>query len=378
MSAAPKPPALIRRPALVITLQALATFSILATFLPLLHSQEWYVRVFDYPRLQLFALAVFSFILYIWLAPKERKRDKFLLAALSIAIIYQAVNIYPYTFLAPKEVKDAAENTPEDTNISLLVSNVFMDNKEHSKLAALIQKQEPDIVLLLESDLAWQQGLANVTKQYPHRVEIPLENTYGMHLYSKLPLRQQKVSYLLDKDIPSIKTFVKLRNGTWVELHVVHPKPPVPTEDATSEKRDAEIVMIARDIANSKYPVIVAGDFNDVAWSRTTELFQEVSGLLDPRLGRGFYNTFNANYPILRWPLDHVFHSTHFKVESMKRLPDIDSDHFPIFIRLSFAPENKYEQEEPEADKQTQEEAGELIEEGKEEAAEDKREGKSE
>ena len=377
MSATPKPSALIRRPALVITLQALATFSVLATFLPLLHSQEWYVRVFDYPRLQLFVLAIVSCIIYIWLAPKYRKRDKFLLAALTISLIYQAVNIYPYTFLAPKEVKDADKNTPEDTWLSLLVSNVLMYNKEYDKLTALIQKEKPDIVLLLESDLAWQQGLVNVTKQFPYRVEIPLKNTYGMHLYSKLPLRQQKVNYLLDKDIPSIKTFVKLRNGTWIELHVVHPKPPVPTEDATSEKRDAEIVMIARDIANSKYPVVVAGDFNDVAWSRTTELFQEVSGLLDPRLGRGFYNTFNANYPILRWPLDHVFHSTHFKVESIKRLPDIDSDHFPIFIRLSFAPENKYEQQEPEADKQTQEEASELIEEGQEEAADDRLKGKS-
>ena len=377
MSATPKPSALIRRPALVITLQALATFSVLATFLPLLHSQEWYVRVFDYPRLQLFVLAIVSCIIYIWLAPKYRKRDKFLLAALTISLIYQAVNIYPNTFLAPKEVKDADKNTPEDTWLSLLVSNVLMYNKEYDKLTALIQKEKPDIVLLLESDLAWQQGLVNVTKQFPYRVEIPLKNTYGMHLYSKLPLRQQKVNYLLDKDIPSIKTFVKLRNGTWIELHVVHPKPPVPTEDATSEKRDAEIVMIARDIANSKYPVVVAGDFNDVAWSRTTELFQEVSGLLDPRLGRGFYNTFNANYPILRWPLDHVFHSTHFKVESIKRLPDIDSDHFPIFIRLSFAPENKYEQQEPEADKQTQEEASELIEEGQEEAADDRLKGKS-
>ncbi|NDK56509.1 endonuclease/exonuclease/phosphatase family protein [Pontibacter fetidus] len=378
MSVAPKPSALIRRPALVITLQALASFAILATFLPLLPSQEWYIRVFDYPRLQLFTLAIVSLLLYNWLAPKTRKRDKFLLVALLVAIVYQAVNIYPYTFLAPKEVKDAAKDSPTDAMLSLLVSNVLMYNKEHGKLIALIQKQEPDIVLLLESDSVWQQAMQPATKKFPYRVEIPLQNTYGMHLYSKLPLRQQKVDYLLDKDIPSIKTFVKLRNGVWVELHVVHPKPPVPTEDATSEKRDAEIVMIARDIANSKYPVVVAGDFNDVAWSRTTELFQEVSGLLDPRLGRGFYNTFNANYLILRWPLDHVFHSTHFKLESIKRLSNIESDHFPMYIRLSFSPENKYEQVEPEADEQTQEDASEIIEEGKEEAAEDKREGKSE
>ncbi|GAA4435066.1 endonuclease/exonuclease/phosphatase family protein [Pontibacter saemangeumensis] len=356
--------------AAIIVVQALGTFAILATALPLLTLQEWYVRVFDYPRVQLISLALLSLLLYIWLGTKHRKRDKALLAGLVVAIAYQAISIFPYTFLAPVQVKQAEQDSTQENELSIMVSNVLMTNKKHDRLIALAQEKNPDILLLLESDAVWQEALAPVTTKYPYRVEIPLSNTYGMHLYSQLPLRQKKVSYLLDEDIPSIKTFVKLRSGIWVALHAVHPKPPVPTEDPNSKKRDAEIVMIARDIAESKYPVVVAGDFNDVAWSRTTELFQEVSSLLDPRVGRGFYNTFNANYPLLRWPLDHIFHSDHFKLVQIERLPDVESDHFPIFIRLSFAPENKYEQEEPEADEDTQEEASEMIEEGFEEARE--------
>lgn len=356
--------------AAIVIVQALGTFSILATALPLLPMEDWYIRVFDFPRMQLLFLAFLSLIFYLWLGSKHRKRDKALLAGLSMAILYQAVKIYPYTPLAPVQVMQAEQDSTQDNELSILVSNVLMTNEKHDKLISLTKERNPDVLLLLESDSVWQQAFEPTTAIYPYRVEVPLDNTYGMHLYSQLPLRQKRINYLLEEDIPSIKTFVKLRNGIWVELHAVHPKPPVPTEDPNSRKRDAEIVMVARDVADSEYPVVVAGDFNDVAWSGTTALFQEVSSLMDPRIGRGLYSTFNANYPLLRWPLDHIFHSDHFKLVQIERLRDIESDHFPIYIRLSFAPENEYEQKEPEADEDTQEEAAETIQEGIEEARE--------
>ena len=85
-----------------------------------------------------------------------------------------------------------------------------------------------------------------------------------------------------------------LPSGELVQLHVIHPTPPMPPHDASSTDRDAQMMMVAKMAKKAKLPVIVAGDFNDVAWSESTSLFHNVSGLLDPRKGRGFYNTYQC------------------------------------------------------------------------------------
>ena len=87
-------------------------------------------------------------------------------------------------------------------------------------------------------------------------------------------------------------------------------------------------------VCDYEEPVIVAGDLNDVAWSPTTRKFRKVSGLLDPRIGRGFYNTFLAHYPLIKWPLDHLFHSSHFSLVDIRKLGDIGSDHYPLLTTL--------------------------------------------
>ena len=164
------------------------------------------------------------------------------------------------------------------------------------------------------------------------------------------------------KDIPSFETIVMLNKTDSFKIYCLHPRPPFPTESNTSTNRDAELLVVGKEVLKHDEPVLIAGDFNDVAWSNTTRLFQKVSELLDPRIGRGFYNTFHAGYPLLRWSLDHVFHSDHFQLIKLRRLKNIGSDHFPIYIKLQYIPEEKEEQDEPQADRDEMEWAKEKIE----------------
>jgi endonuclease/exonuclease/phosphatase (EEP) superfamily protein YafD len=99
------------------------------------------------------------------------------------------------------------------------------------------------------------------------------------------------------------------------------------------------LVLVAREIEKRGVPALVVGDFNDVAWSHTTRLFQRLGRLVDPRVGRGLFNTYHVQYPLLRYPIDHVFHTGHFTVAGLERLPEFGSDHFPMFAALVFQPE---------------------------------------
>ncbi|MCF2947846.1 endonuclease/exonuclease/phosphatase family protein [Paraglaciecola aquimarina] len=247
---------------------------------------------------------------------------------------YQAWWIFPYTWFASSEV-DLVESNSTSTTISFLTSNVYMHNKSTAKLLALIHQYQPDIIVTLESDIKWQQALSVLAEEYPYRVEQPLDNLYGMHVYSKYKLIDTEVLELVQEGIPSVHCKVRVSEQHVIKCHFLHPAPPSPTENEASTARDIELIQIANLVQKSELPTVVTGDLNDVAWSKTTREFRKVSGLLDPRVGRGCFNTFHASYPLCRWPLDHIFHSQEFSLIAIERLPSIDSDHFPLFCKFS-------------------------------------------
>ena len=308
------------------------------TLLPISRSRRWYIRALDFPRVQVSVLCVIWIVAYS-LMPAEHGTLLTVTAIVMVAVlIYQSYWIFPNTQIHPVEVEPYLHSRKAcDSDmpcISLLTCNVLMHNRHAETLIDLVHKEDPDILITLESDQWWQDQL-DVLVDYPHRLACPLDNLYGMHVYSKLELVSPVVEYLVEDDKPSMNMQVKIAQSPPIQLHIAHPAPPAPGENDESIERDVELLAIARVVAGRTGPVIVAGDLNDVAWSPTTRLFREISGLKDLRVGRGLYNTFNANHWFIRWPLDHVFVSRHFRLVSMKRLPHVGSDHYPLLVELA-------------------------------------------
>ena len=326
-------------PMLAIPFVLAASLAVIATLLPLTNFRHWAVRDLDFPRLQIAAaLAALIAILVAWLVRGAPDAPSPLwLPALGACLLYQARWILPYSGLAAPEVQtaDAAELAAGPT-LRLLTSNVLMDNRESHLLIERVAEERPDVLLVVETDQWWQDRLDEALEDMPHRVACPLDNRYGMHLYSRLPLAEAHVDFLVEEDIPSIAARVELGGGE-LRLHAIHPTPPAPGENPRSTERDVELLTLAETLEGVTEPIVVTGDLNDVAWSRTTRLFRRRSGLLDPRVGRGMFNTFHADWWFMRWPLDHFFVSDHYRLVEMRRLGPIGSDHFPVLVELVLA-----------------------------------------
>lgn len=343
----------------------LSVLILIVGLIPIIKKDFWVFRIFDYPRLQKLVLCLIILILWLLLGfDKFGKLDYVLFVGVVMMTIFQVYQIYPFTRFSKKMV----ENTEIGSNlptITVMVINVYQDNIEYQGVLNLIHKEIPDIVLLVETDKNWAIAMNELKTSHPNFVEIPQDNTYGMIFYSKLPILEHKVLHLIDQEVPSIQALVELESGDKVKIFAIHPKPPVPTENPKSTERDAEILLVGKKVKDYDEPTFVIGDLNDVGWSYTNELFLKISGLLDPRRGRGMFNTFNAKYFFLRWPLDHIFVSKHFTLDNLRLHQNIGSDHFPISTKFSLKPINDNENFEAEEDEKI--EANQKIENGKSE-----------
>lgn len=338
-----------------LTLAVLGVLVVLQTVLSLLRGSSWWLRIFDFPRPQIAGgsiglLGLFGFA-NVGIEAALPGED-ILLVLMSLAVAVQSWQMLPYTPLWKRQVPDAAPGAPLSDRLRIVVSNVRMDNRRHDRWLATIRAEHPDLIVVVEIDSRWQYSLRALESDYPHRLLLPQDNTYGLALYSRLPLLDREVRHLVEQDVPSLFATVRLRSGRCVRCVALHPRPPRPDIAQDSDFRDAELARAADVVRKpAPLPLVVVGDLNDVAWSHTTHRFQRLARVLDPRIGRGLFATFHAEHRFFRYPLDHVFHSNDFDLVELRRLPYVGSDHFPILIEIVLrpptAPRPKIEAPEP-------------------------------
>jgi len=330
---------------LTVFLMAASVILLVLTLVPFIRYPHGLIRGPEFIRLQLMLSALVLLAMQAVLARPDLEQPTVLAVDLMLmaTVLINAVFVAKFTPLWPKQsaTANATLRDQTDRHITVLTANIKMSNRDYDATLNLVRDENADIVALIEPDGAWLEAMAPLRARYRQHVEHPLETGYGLAVYSNLLLSDTQIYEPITQGVPCMRTTVTLPSGDDIRLYIVHPEPPTATDHTTG--RDSDIAHAGLDAAKSRLPAIIAGDLNDVAWSHTTRRFQRITGLLDPRVGRGFFNTFNAFYPVFRWPLDHLFHDPRFRYVAMRRLPAVGSDHFPITFTLALARTEKGE-----------------------------------
>lgn len=323
------------------TLLVMSLGLILLTLLSFIYNVKlWYYKILDFPRIQYLLLGILFLVLFVTLTKKWKLPSFLLLVSLLAVIVIHGMVIYPYLY-GQKTVLDFQDRSikTEDA-FSIILANVLVDNRQSKAFLDIVKEHDPDILLAMEVDEWWIKELQVLEEKYPYKLEFPLDNAYGMSMYSKLPMDNTEIKFLNKQDVPSFHTIMTLPSGKTFNFHGIHPVAPVPSKkypDNVGEKEVA-LLKIGKIVSKNSLPSIVAGDFNDVSWSRTSRMFGEEGKLNNVRIGRGLYNTFDATSYFFRWPLDHYFVTREFKVVHLERLPKFGSDHFPFYGRFVLEP----------------------------------------
>lgn len=352
--------------AAAITIIILSWVLILGSFLPAFRITHWSVRNFDFIRVQTIFVQVLIILLSLIFLEKSAPFHIITWSVLVVAFLYQISIIVPFI---PKNGKSKyTGKTP--SSISVLSINVYQENQAFERTIKLVKTYKPDILLTLESNQAWDDAMQEIEKDYNNKLKIPRENTYGMHFYTNLKVDTIREHYYVSDERPAIEAHLRDVDNNRFIFWGIHPPPPSPTEMETSKQKDAELMILAKELANAKLPCLVIGDFNNVCWSRSARLFSKASKLKDARIGSGLYSTFPVKPRLLRFPLDLLYFSEGIQVDSLSTLPDVGSDHLPIFSWFHVTSEAGKKPEELEDE--IEETADTIIEEGKEEVQEEK------
>jgi endonuclease/exonuclease/phosphatase (EEP) superfamily protein YafD len=309
-------------------LAAVSALLVAVTLLPLSGSHAWWVRMWDFPRIQL-AIAQGLAAALAFLLPSPWSWA--LAGVLLLCVADHLWRIRPFTPFARREMRFAPPSD-DGAQVTLLSANVLMENRRFHLLARLIDEVDPDVLLLMETDAAWVDALGPTLARYPTLLTDPRPDHYGLVFATRLQVTEARIEHLTADDTPSV--FADLLTASGEPFHFVglHPQPPVPGV-ATAE-RDAQLLYAARFARRTDVALLTMGDFNDAAWSPTARLFKHYGRYLDPRVGRGLYASFHAESPLVRCAIDQLYVTEEVAVVDFRLGTRIGSDHLPIIARV--------------------------------------------
>jgi len=314
-----------------------------------------------------------NFVLFVfWLI---KRRWQFLVPLFAIVITWVH---WEHTFQW-KGVSIEKENIEQPLKVMSFNARMFdyyqwIGNNTNEKIFDLIRKENPDVVCIQEfvtakshktynehyilrrlnqyryKHIEYRSGKNNkrnfglVTfSRYPivEKHSLKFEASSNFSIYTDIKVKDQRIR-VFNNHLESIRfsrqqlNFLDSLNYQNKEERNEKIKEISSKLSTAFENRATQAETIGQYIANSPYPAIVCGDFNDTPVSY---VYRNMRGQLKDAFvesGSGFGGTYNGPLPSFR--IDFIFHDKQFKSYNFSRLKVDLSDHYPITTTLDLKP----------------------------------------
>ena len=219
--------------------------------------------------------------------------------------------------------------------LRLLEVNVHTANRQHEAVEKLVIDRKPDILALLEVNERWLDALAGLHRYYPHRIERPQNDNFGIALFSRFPLDDLTLRRL-EHDRVYIAVGRFSFGSTPIALAVAHPVPPAgPTSSALRNEQLRQLSEILQNFRGSE--IILLGDLNTSPWSPVYRRLEHSTGLHNAARGLGLFPTWPTAIRPLMIPLDHCLLSSGLRAVSLHTGPEVGSDHLPVLVEIALS-----------------------------------------
>jgi endonuclease/exonuclease/phosphatase (EEP) superfamily protein YafD len=238
--------------------------------------------------------------------------------------------IFPIFRIAPWYFGESEKGHP---TLTILSSNIKGTNTNIQAIQEMVELEDADIVVLLESTYFHQEELVALEEIYRFTYSNSLGGGSGFLLYSKFPLSNIEAPSKGITHVVSVASTVETPDGVF-DLVAVHPTRPGPRHGGTF--RDSQLLQITELLKTRSENSVVIGDFNTSMWTHGYELFEQENHLRNMRRGRGVVPTWgiNALGPLFSIPIDHCFISGELYGATFGTITLAGSDHLAIIVGI--------------------------------------------
>jgi len=257
----------------------------------------------------------------------------------TIATLLASFNFLTSIGLPQTSMAFANQNPQSKLVLKIMSINTLYLAKNDAQIIEIIERIEPDIILMQEVP-PWKTGiLEHLRKQYPWQEHCATPTQCEVALLSRHPWQYSESGiYGQDGGAMAFARFGRELNS--LTIASIHLRWPFKSPQLSNLSDAFQQLEPLKNIDGS---LIIGGDFNSTTWSTVLRDFSKSTNLKSA-------GSFQATWPVRspqtglshtwlfpQFQLDHIFVSDDIEVIDFRRGNDTGSDHLPLISEISLS-----------------------------------------